>query len=326
MVSGRRWPAGGLAFALFVGLAASPAALGDSQPAFSVEHVSFTARIGDRALEDRIASAFVLPGQRVPIVLTGDTPRERFRVSAVRGVVRHDRGRSWSWTAPRRAGLYPLAIADDTSGETMRINVFVMVPFQKMKRGTLNGYSIGAYPHRPTHFEPFYRPPAGFIEVTRENEETQLSPHFRLKQFVCKQSGRYPKYVVLRPELLAKLERLLELVNERVEIAKTLRVMSGYRTPLYNRSLGDVRYSAHQFGGAADVFVDEDGDGVMDDLNGDHVNDEDDALVLSQIVETMDDEAPDARLVGGLASYPATEAHGPFVHVDVRGSRARWGG
>jgi hypothetical protein len=31
-------------------------------------------------------------------------------------------------------------------------------------------------------------------------------------------------------------------------------------------------------------------------------------------------------LVGGVAPYKATRAHGPFVHVDVRGERARWGG
>jgi uncharacterized protein YcbK (DUF882 family) len=32
--------------------------------------------------------------------------------------------------------------------------------------------------------------------------------------------------------------------------------MSGYRTPYYNGVLHDVRYSMHQFGGAADIFVD----------------------------------------------------------------------
>ena len=30
-------------------------------------------------------------------------------------------------------------------------------------------------------------------------------------------------------------------------------------------------------------------------------------------------------LVGGLAAYDATTAHGPFVHIDLRGYRARWG-
>jgi hypothetical protein len=32
------------------------------------------------------------------------------------------------------------------------------------------------------------------------------------------------------------------------------------------------------------------------------------------------------NLVGGLGIYRSTENHGPFVHVDVRGTIARWGG
>ena len=29
-------------------------------------------------------------------------------------------------------------------------------------------------------------------------------------------------------------------------------------------------------------------------------------------------------VVGGLGAYGSTAAHGPFVHVDTRGHRARW--
>jgi hypothetical protein len=31
------------------------------------------------------------------------------------------------------------------------------------------------------------------------------------------------------------------------------------------------------------------------------------------------------ELIGGLGMYKATRQHGPFIHVDVRGNRARWG-
>jgi uncharacterized protein YcbK (DUF882 family) len=30
-------------------------------------------------------------------------------------------------------------------------------------------------------------------------------------------------------------------------------------------------------------------------------------------------------LVGGIGIYKGTSAHAGFVHVDVRGTRARWG-
>jgi uncharacterized protein YcbK (DUF882 family) len=49
-----------------------------------------------------------------------------------------------------------------------------------------------------------------------------------------------------------------------------------------------------------------------------------DARVLARAAERVEEKNPD--LVGGIGIYPATSAHGPFVHIDVRGNRARWGG
>jgi len=310
---------------LAVLLAVSGVVGGESRRPFSPERAAFEVEIGDRAIGERIASAFVLPGQRVPIEVSDVPPVDRFQISAASGVLRREHAGSWSWTAPTRTGLYRLSIVDSHSGQKMTINAFVMVPFDNMRRGALNGYEIGRYPRRPPIAEPFYRRPAGFIEVTRENQETLVSPHFRLQQFVCKQGSRYPKYLVLREELVDKLERLLALLNERGVEATTLHVMSGYRTPRYNRALGNVAHSAHLWGGAADVFVDEDGDGVMDDLDGNGVIDSRDTRVLTEIVDELDASENDTRLIGGLGRYRANDAHGPFVHVDVRGYRARWG-
>src|SRR5438093_1325566 len=64
------------------------------------------------------------------------------------------------------------------------------------------------------------------------------------------------------------------------------------------------------------------GDGTMDDLNGDKRIDREDATVLMGMV--VDVERSSHELVGGLGAYPGTRAHGPFVHLDVRGTPARW--
>src|SRR6185436_19219101 len=99
--------------------------------------------------------------------------------------------------------------------------------------------------------------------------------------------------------------------------------MSGYRTPQYNGPGGNgrVKNSRHTYGDAADVWVDEDGDGRMDDLNGDGRVDIKDAAMLRQAVERV--EARQPTLVGGAGVYTATREHGPFVHVDARGRAAR---
>ena len=122
--------------------------------------------------------------------------------------------------------------------------------------------------------------------------------------------------MVLDAELLRKLESLLAVANAAGYRATTFHVMSGYRTPAYNRAIGNVAYSRHTWGAAADIFIDEDADGRMDDLNNDGRSDVRDAELLYRLF--------DAEVTGGMGKYAATHAHGPFVHIDVRDRRARW--
>jgi len=211
-------------------------------------------------------------------------------------------------------------------GDSITLNVFVMVPYNQLKGEYLGGYRIGKYPAIPYKQLPIYKPPKGFIEVTKENEETLVSPHFKLKQFLCKQESDYPKYIVLRERLLLKLELILEKVNEKGYRCDTFNILSGYRTPYYNRKIGNVKYSRHVYGGAADIFIDEDPkDDVMDDLNQDGKIDYRDAGIIYDIIDGMYGRPWYVRFLGGLGRYKKTEKHGPFVHVDARGFRARWG-
>jgi hypothetical protein len=223
----------------------------------------------------------------------------------------------WAWTAPSEPGFYPIRIIAAGKPDSVTIQAFVLVPYNRLQGESLNGYRIGRYPTRPLRGLDIYRAPAGFIEVTRENQDAFISPHFQLKQFVCKQSGGYPKYVVLNEDLVQRLEELLALANASGYRASTFHVMSGYRTPAYNRAIGNVAYSRHTWGAAADIFIDADHNGRMDDLNRDGRSDARDADVLYRLFDGVQN-------AGGLGRYEATAAHGPFVHVDVRDRRARW--
>jgi len=64
----------------------------------------------------------------------------------------------------------------------------------------------------------------------------------------------------------------------------------------------------------------------MDDLNHDGRVDVDDSKYLYDAVERLLAEPGYGRFQGGMGFYHATAAHPPFVHVDVRGSKARWVG
>ena len=62
-----------------------------------------------------------------------------------------------------------------------------------------------------------------------------------------------------------------------------------------------------------------------DDLNGDGKIDYRDAHIVYEIVDAMFGKAWYEGFIGGLGRYKKTPSHGPFVHTDVRGFRARWG-
>ena len=86
-----------------------------------------------------------------------------------------------------RPGTYTLTVDGPGKKDTIVVHAFVMVPATAVKNGMLNGYRIGAYPAKPLNGNPIYLPPPGFIEVTKENQDTKVSPHFMLKQFLCKE-------------------------------------------------------------------------------------------------------------------------------------------
>lgn len=228
--------------------------------------------------------------------------------------------------APKEPGLEVLELRNATTGETCRIHVFTMVPAGKVKSdGRLNGYRIGSYPKEPLRGLDIYLPPQGFVEVTEDTASVRVSPNFTLGQFVSKQASAYPRYVVMRSSLLLKLENILASLNNEGHPVDGLVIMSGYRTPFYNRSIGNVQYSRHVYGGAADIYIDDNPrDGRMDDMNGDDRVDRNDAKWLASFVDDMSRKGRFGPRIGGIGVYGSTSAHGPFVHVDVRGTRARW--
>ena len=69
--------------------------------------------------------------------------------------------------------------------------------------------------------------------------------------------------------LLLKLEMLRREMNMNSINVSNMVIMSGYRTPQYNKAIGNVKFSRHVYGDAADIFVDNDGNYRMDDLNKD---------------------------------------------------------
>ncbi len=236
------------------------------------------------------------------------------------------------FTAPENPGIYKLAVQlNEATRAIEELNIITLVPLSQKRGGRIGMYFLGHWPYEKAGKPkaPAYATPSGFIEVTPENQDTYVSEHFRLRDFLTKdQSNVWPKYLPLNPKLVDKLELTIQELESRSIDVKHMTIMSGFRTPHYNESGGNTagraNLSRHMYGDASDVFVDNDGNGVMDDLNHDRRIDVRDAEVIQQAAESVEREHP--SLVGGIGVYSACCGHGPFTHIDVRGFRARWRG
>lgn len=266
------------------------------------------------------------PATRADVVALDDTllgrsGKLRARFLPAREAVELERALGVMRALPAESGLRARVAA---------LQVLQIVPFEKKTDGWMGMYRMGYWPgEKRLPRTEVYGNPLGFIEVTQRNQDILVSEHFRLGDFVTKDQARiWPKYVVLREALVDKLELVIDELQLMGYPVRQVRIMSGFRHPFYNQQGvgrgGRARESRHQYGDASDLFVDNDGDGRMDDLDGDGRVTTIDTDLIILAVERVEMAHPE--LIGGMGRYHATHAHGPFVHVDVRGTAARWGG
>jgi len=125
-----------------------------------------------------------------------------------------------------------------------------------------------------------------WYSILEHGPDYQLSDHFRLEEFACRDGSDM---------VLVHLSVILLLEEIRAHFHSPLFINSGYRTPEYNRQIGGSKNSRHCLGMAADIRVYR----VMPPEVGAYA-------------ETLNP--------GGLGRY------GGFIHVDVFGENRRWHG
>jgi uncharacterized protein YcbK (DUF882 family) len=278
-----------------------------------------------RGRSGKLKAAFRAPGETV-VAEPAEEASAHYQAEGGAGTVSED------FKAPAAPGVYKLAVELNKAQRSIDdLRVITLVPFEKKEKGRIGLYYLGSWPYEAGGRPPSsaYANPSGFIEVTRENRGLAVSEHFKLGDFLTKdQPDVWPKYLLLDPRLLDKLELVIAELRRQGHDVRHVSVMSGFRTPRYNKGGGNTggraNLSRHMYGDGADVFVDNDRDGWTDDLTGDGRVDVRDAEVIARAAERV--EAKNPALVGGVGIYQACCGHGPFTHVDVRGRRARWRG
>ena len=125
---------------------------------------------------------------------------------------------------------------------------------------------------------------------------TKLTKNFSLKEFRCKDGTAVPdEYMDNVQELADNLQVL------RDHLGKSIRVISGYRSPKYNRKIDGARRSQHLTASGADIKV----KGLLPV--------EIKVIILDLIREGKMKE-------GGIGVYKG------FLHYDIRGKKVRWYG
>ena len=125
----------------------------------------------------------------------------------------------------------------------------------------------------------------GTYSLAREGDKL-LSPHFRVREFACRDGADLVK---IDTDLVELLERI------RTAACGAVTVNSGYRTASYNQKVGGARASQHLLGRAADIQV----SGAS-------------PLLVGQIAEYY------------LGGHGGIGVYQTFTHVDTRTARARW--
>lgn len=132
--------------------------------------------------------------------------------------------------------------------------------------------------------------------------ENGPSPHLSWQELGCKDGTAYPKAFILDGRA-ARLAAVFEIIRQacgHVPIA----ILSAYRTPAHNRSIGGARNSQHLEGRALDLRP----------PKGWTIE-----RFYALIVGLAQGDVPDIRGIGKYAT---------FVHVDIRPTTllARWNG
>lgn len=283
---------------------------------------------------------FALPGDDVefPLEVSGDPESLTYEWVSARDSTSASGARPLNgstFVTPAQPGFYHLAIVRGIERHIIgEPTLAVMVPFREKVGGMLNGYHIGTYlAERLGHHDH----PAGFLPVNASDVDLRVSTHLRLGEFLThdNQANVWPKYIALNPRILDKLELVLAKIGGHASLAAAadndespagelqssganvaFDVHSGFRTPAHNGGVWRAaRDSRHEYGDAADVTIDADGDGRVT------LHDE---LLVARAVDQVEAEHPD--LVGGLGLYTSRHYRTPYVHIDARGKRSRWKG
>ena len=271
---------------------------------------------------------FAMPGDavRFPLAIQGDPATLSYVWQPVNAGVAPEAPRplaGGALTVPATPGFYRLALVRGSEWQQVPdVALAVMVPFEAKKGAVLEGYVLGTYQGERLSRVAHGIVPDGFVKVDPNAAALPLSKHFEVGDFLSHDGQQqWPRFAAVEPRLIDKLELVIAEVAaargmDPDSVQVKVNVNAGFRSPSYNRTVDRAaRDSRHQYGDAADVAIDANFDGRFS---------RDDSRLVADAVERV--EAKHPELVGGMGLYLSARYAHSYVHIDARGTRARWRG
>jgi uncharacterized protein YcbK (DUF882 family) len=123
-----------------------------------------------------------------------------------------------------------------------------------------------------------------------------LTKNFKLSEFRCRDGTDVPDDLM---DSVRELVKNLQVIRDHID--RPIHVISGYRTPKYNRKIGGAKKSQHMKAKAADLRVK--------------------GMTPKELREVIINLIKEGKIkTGGVGLYTS------FVHYDTRGWNARWKG
>jgi hypothetical protein len=91
--------------------------------------------------------------------------------------------------------------------------------------------------------DPQYAAPTAYLDLRKINQGTSLSHNLQISEFAAPHQGRW---AVIQPHLVEAVQAIRDQLGPIV-------IGSGYRSPAYNKRVGGVPLSRHQYGDAVDI-------------------------------------------------------------------------
>lgn len=281
----------------------------------------------------------MVPGENLEVSL--DSPTAQGTVTILKDGQPYREDAALQLTAPEKPGSFYIPLLLKSGERRREMEICVLVPHKASAVKTETGLDLKADSQEIGHYRHpsrsgnhkvkanpgRYQPPVWWMRLTDMNKPFEIVPGLTAGELVVPSEDTGQPHTDLVPAcypMWRAIRTLRQALEKKGIPGQSLKLISMFRAPAYNRRIGSSAFGRHIYGDAFDFYIDLEGDGKASDLNRDGKLDRRDAYIIVSLVEDL--QADGAIPMGGIGVYNTVGGdHVVTMHLDMRGHRATWG-